>query len=111
MMSEKQFVKFKEAEVRASGSVKETLNELSKVNADEIMELIEELVSGDNTVAFRDNHSIHLKVDRRKNIDKIKEEVEGSIRQLLIDKAGFDNADMLIRVKTGNNMIIIKRRR
>lgn len=102
---------FAEEEVKASSSVKQLLSEISHVDIQLIMDSIENALKDEFIIHYSDEQSIHLKVDRRKNILKIKEDIEALLHQLVIDVLGIQYSGMIFKVKTGNNMVIIKRRR
>lgn len=107
MLTEQILDKYKQADKEVTKNIRESLNVISGIDVDETMESIYKLVSDDNVVVYHDSHSIHVRVDRRKNIHKIKEEIKEEIDKLI----GANITELLLRIKVGNSMIIIKRRR
>lgn len=107
MLTEQVMNKYQEADKEVTANIRESLNVISGMDTNSVMESIRNLVSSDNVIVYSDDHSIHVRVDRRKNIHKIKDEIKEEINNLI----GEPIAELLLKIKVGNSMIIIKRRR
>jgi hypothetical protein len=95
-----------------SPSIKETLKsqfkkiKKSKVTIDTVQnELIQRL--NDKYNCTRSNYEVMIKVDKRKNIEQVKNEVQNVLNEIEVT---FDMI-YLFKVKVGQNEIIVRARR
>lgn len=102
---------FKQKEQEATETIRKSLSSMSNLDTEALMSDIVELVSVTHTVTYNDDHLVHVKVDRRKNINKIKDDMSDTIRVMITNKYPGVDMDMILRIRHGNNIIIIKRRR
>lgn len=107
MNTEQADIKFEEAQLKINAELTHRLDVVGSLDVEELMTSIQDMLNVDRKIIYFDNHLIHIKVDRRKNInlirDQIQEEIEGMV--------GVNYVKVLFKIHVANNMIVIKRRR
>lgn len=101
------YKEFKELTNELNVEMKSKLESISNIDIELLMSNVIEALEKEYKVYYTDDNTIMLKVDRRKNINIILNNIENTLRDVISQ----DHMSLLFKTRVSDGMITIKRRR
>lgn len=98
---------YKELTSEVNIKIENKLEDISNMDIDKLMSEIENALDIDYKVHYKDDSNIMIKVDRRKNINIILNDIDEKIKEMI----GVEYASLLFKTRISDGMITVKRRR
>lgn len=98
---------YKKLTKEVNEEIESKLENISNLDMNKLMSDVEETLVENYKIHYKDENTIMIKVDRRKNINVIQSDIEDRLRGFITD----EYISLLFKIRIFDGMITIKRRR
>ncbi len=101
------YTEYKELTSGVNQKIESKLESISNIDMEELMSTVVGELEKEYKIHYKDDNTIMIKVDRRKNINIILTNIEETLKDVISN----DHMSLLFKTRVSDGMITIKRRR